>query len=119
MSFNEPTHLPPAQRNHECHDLQPGTFRCCACKQQCAVVENASWPALNESACCRSAFYRVDSMAMCMVCENSFDAEAEGRVDDEGQATCGICLHDERQQRLGHYRGVLAEARAEATGGVR
>lgn len=59
MSHNEPLHLePPIAMG--CADEQRPRYRCCKCTRDCTLVDNAQWSALQESACCRTAFYRVD-----------------------------------------------------------
>lgn len=72
-------------------------FKCRRCQKLCALVECPDWPAAKESACCRAGYYRYD-LAVCLVCEEAFDVAEEGHVDEEGQATCGVCI-DERCAR--------------------
>jgi hypothetical protein len=86
-----------------CDDPAPARWKCCKCRKVCTLVDNKQWAALQESSCCRSAFYRMDPAPTCSVCGEDFDDEAgEGTVDEEGTAICESCDAERTAYELRH-----------------
>ncbi len=101
MSANDPLHLGPP-RAMGC-DESKAHYRCCKCERICTLTENPQWLALRESACCRSAFFRIDPPMTCVDCGEDFDDEAgEGTVDEEGTALCESCDAERTAYELRH-----------------
>ncbi len=43
-------------------DEEPApVWKCCACKNECELIEHPTWPALSRSKCCNNVPYRADS----------------------------------------------------------
>jgi hypothetical protein len=84
-----------------CDDPAPARWKCCKCARDCTLVDNPQWAALQESSCCRSAFYRMDPPVYlkCASCGDEFEAD-EGYPGESDE--CAGCHEDRCAYELRH-----------------